>query len=104
MAGLEAPLMTAWQACGRGREGRGREHGWGCGLGRGRAAGGAPWGWPLGAAGCPMRALCMWLGAMREEGRRRRKEKREKKRKRRKRKEKKKGKYGIFSNLKISEK
>jgi hypothetical protein len=66
-----------------------REHGWGCGLGRGRAAGRAPWGWPLRAAGCPMRALCMWLAAVPEERRRRRKEKREKKRKRRKRKEKK---------------
>jgi hypothetical protein len=77
MAGLEAPLMTAWQAHGRGREGRGREHGWGCGLGRGSSAGGAPWGWPLGAASCPMHALCTWLAAVREEGRRkeRRKEK-----------------------------
>jgi hypothetical protein len=104
MAGFEAPLITAWQARGRGREGRGREHGWWCRLGRGRAAGGAPWGWPLGAAGCPMRALCTWLAVVHEEGRRRRKEKREKKRKRRKRKEKKGKNMENFLNLKISEK
>jgi hypothetical protein len=46
MAGVGAPLMTAWQARERGERG-GRRRGargccWECGLGRGRATGGAP--------------------------------------------------------------
>jgi hypothetical protein len=99
MTGVEAPWEAAIGAHRRGEGGGRRRGGRGARLG-GRAAGGAPWGWPLGAPGCPMRALCTWLAAMREEGRRR-KEKREKKRKRRKRKRRKrKGKkYGKFSKL-----
>jgi hypothetical protein len=100
MAGVEAPLMVAWQACGRDeREGRRRG-----------AAGGAAW---LegqqggrhggeghgGAAGLPLRALCFasysregccaWLSVVRERGRKQEEGEEEKKRKRRKRKEKK---------------
>jgi hypothetical protein len=105
MTGVEAPWEAAIGAHRREEGGGRRRGGRGARLG-GRAAGGAPWGWPLGAPGCPMRALCTWLAAMREEGRRRMKEKREKKRKRRKRKRRKrKGKnMEKFLNLKITEK
>jgi hypothetical protein len=101
MAGVEAPWEAAMGVHQRGEGGGRRRGGRGCAWG-GRAKGGGM-GWPLRAAGCLMRALCRWLAAVREEGRRRRKEKRGKKRKGRK--ENKKGKnIKIFSNLKISEK
>jgi hypothetical protein len=95
--------MAAWQARRRGREWRGRCHGWDCGLGRGKAVGGAPWG--LGPPCCCAAALCSHA-AVAARMRRNRKEEEEKREKRKEegkeKKEKEKGEN--FPKLEISEK
>jgi hypothetical protein len=107
MAGVGAPLMEAWQACGR-DEGGGKEEG-AAGAGpRGEGQQGEGHG---GAAGLPLRALCFascspqgccaWLLCMREEGNKERKEKRRKEKKEKRRKGKN---MENFLNLKISKK
>jgi hypothetical protein len=94
MTGVEAPLMMAWQACGRDERG-GRRRGAAEGAAwRGGTAGGGAWGRCRAAllalcfASCSREGCCAWLSVVRE-----RKEtggrEEEKKKKRRKRKEKK---------------
>jgi hypothetical protein len=107
MAGVGAPLMEAWQACGRDERG-GRRRGQQGARPRGEGQQGEGHG---GAAGLPLRALCFascspqgccaWLSVVRERRRKQGEEGEEKKRRKREEKEKN---MENFLNLKISKK
>jgi hypothetical protein len=76
-------MASSWER--KGREGRGREHGWGCGLGRGRAAEGRQGGCRSEqlAAPCVLSVRGLLLCVKKEGERREEKKKKEKKREKR---------------------